>query len=70
MEIFKNHTLLGGTYLSQWRIQTFRAGEGGGGGEGAHPDPEMREAGLKHFFVLKGGLPLYLADIYGSTPGI
>ena len=30
METLKNYTLLGCTYLSQWRMQTFRW-EGGGG---------------------------------------
>ena len=31
METLKNHTLLGGTYLSHWRMQTFRRERGGGG---------------------------------------
>ena len=33
----------------QWKFQTFRLGEGGG--EGGHPDPEIRGGGLqKNFF--------------------
>ena len=43
METLKNHTLLGGTYLSHWRMQTFRRERGGGGG--GHPKPLIRGGG-------------------------
>ena len=32
----------------QWKFQAFRLGEGGG--EGSHPDPEIRGAVSKKFF--------------------
>ena len=35
METLKNYTLLGGTYLSQWPIQTFRCK--GGGAQSSRP---------------------------------
>ena len=82
METLKNHTLLGGTYLSQWRMQTFRWE-----GRGGHPQPLIRGGGWsQNFFsaprasvwsndkgVGGGGAPLnpplYLAHIW-EYPGI
>ena len=75
METLKNYTLLGCTYLSQWRMQTFRW-EGGGGRSST---PFDKGGPVSNFFSAlwasvwskdKGGggaaldPPLYLAHIW------
>ena len=78
METLKSHTLLVGTYLSQWRMQTFRWE-----GRGGHPKPLIRggEVGAKFFSAPRASVwsndngvggggsapldpPLYLAHIW------
>ena len=41
---------------NQWRIQTFRLGDGVGGGGDVHPDPQIAGGGVsqKHFFGPSG----------------
>ena len=48
----------------QWKFQTFRLGEGGG--EGSHPDPEIRGGGLQKIFFGPLDLDLPLAYMYAD----
>ena len=61
METLKNHTLLGGTYLSHWRMQTFRRERGGGGGRSSKTFDKGGGAGggLKKCFFGPMGLSLF-----------
>ena len=48
----------------QWKFQTFRLGEGGG--EGGHPDPEIRGGVSKKFFFGPSDLDPPLAYMYAD----